>query len=86
MANCMVNPYTGKAILKDGPTAKKIRADRMGRMARGLMANAQKAPAPAPKKRGRPKKAKPAPSYADVLMSGQKKKRGRPKGSRNKSK
>ena len=37
MANCMVNPYTGKAILANGRTAKKIRADRFGRMARGLM-------------------------------------------------
>jgi len=51
MANCMVNPYTGKAILANGRTAKKIRADRFGRMARGLMAGAS---ATAPKKkRGR---------------------------------
>lgn len=54
MANCMVNPYTGKAILANGRTAKKIRADKFGRMARGLMSKAS-TPAPAPKKRGRPK-------------------------------
>ena len=58
MANCLVNPYTGKAILANGRTAKKIRADRFGRMARGLMA---KPPAPAPKKRGRPKGSKNKP-------------------------
>jgi hypothetical protein len=58
MANCMVNPYTGKAILANGRTAKKIRADKFGRMARGLMS---KAPTPAPKKRGRPKGSKNKP-------------------------
>jgi len=59
MANCMVNPYTGKAILANGRTAKKIRADRFGRMARGLMGGAS---APAPKKkRGRPKGSKNKP-------------------------
>ena len=60
MANCMVNPYTGKAILANGRTAKKIRADRFGRMARGMMAMA-KAPAPAKRGRGRPKGSKNKP-------------------------
>lgn len=60
MVNCMINPYTGKAILKSGPTAKKIRADRMGRFARGLLAKAP-APAPAKRGRGRPKGSKNKP-------------------------
>ncbi len=59
MANCMVNPYTGKAILANGKTAKKIRADRFGRMARGMMAMAK--PAPAKRGRGRPKGSKNKP-------------------------
>lgn len=61
MANCMINPYTGKAILADGATAKKIRADRFSRMARGMMAKSASAPAPAKKKRGRPKGSKNKP-------------------------
>ena len=81
MPNCMVSPYSGRAILKDGPTAKKIRADRIGRFARGLMERA-KAPAPAPAKRGRGRPRKtPAPTTPP-----QPKKRGRPLGSKNKNK
>jgi hypothetical protein len=60
MSNCLINPYTGKAILANGRTAKKIRADRFGRMARGLMAMA-KPPAPAKRGRGRPKGSKNKP-------------------------
>jgi hypothetical protein len=79
----MVSPYSGRAILKDGPTAKKIRADRIGRFARGLMERAKApAPAPAPAKRGRGRPRKtPAPTNPP-----QPKKRGRPLGSRNKAK
>ena len=81
MANCVasVNPYTGRAILNSGATAKKIRADKIGRLARGLMSKA-KAPAPTKRGRGRPRKT-PAPTTPP-----QPKKRGRPLGSRNKAK
>jgi hypothetical protein len=58
MANCMINPVTGRAIKKDSKTAKAIKADRFGRLARGLTNYGQK---PAPKKRGRPKGSKNKP-------------------------
>ena len=54
----MINPVTGRAIKKDSKLAKSIKADRFGRLARGLTNYGQK---PAPKKRGRPKGSKNKP-------------------------
>jgi len=54
----MINPVTGRAIKKDSKTAKAIKADRFGRLARGLTNYGLK---PAPKKRGRPKGSKNKP-------------------------
>ena len=74
--NCLINPATGRAIKAGGRTAKKVIANRMGGMAsrmaaavradtralyggaRGIVA---KPPAPAKKKRGRPKGSKNKP-------------------------
>lgn len=76
MANCMINPATGRAVKTGGKTAKKIVANRMGGMA-SRMASAMRADTRAlyAGARGIARTAPPA-----------KKKRGRPKGSKNKTK
>jgi len=75
MANCIINPATGRAVKADGRTGKKIVKSRMGGLAskmmsanraevRSLYAGARgiaTAPPPAKKKRGRPKGSKNKP-------------------------
>ncbi len=76
MANCMINPATGRAVKTGGKTAKKIVANKMGGMA-SRMASAMRADTRAlyAGAKGIARTAPPA-----------KKKRGRPKGSKNKPK
>lgn len=74
MANCMINPATGRAVKAGGRTAKKIVANKMGGMA-SRMASAMRADTRA-LYGGARGIARPPP----------KKKRGRPKGSKNKPK
>ena len=74
MANCLINPATGRAVKAGGKTAKKIVANKMGGMA-SRMASAMRADTRALYGGARGIARPPA-----------KKKRGRPKGSKNKPK
>lgn len=91
MVDCMINPKTGRAIKIGGNVNKRIvkseevAKKRIAKAAAKAIAEIAKVP----KKRGRPAKPKPS-GYNDpdlvVTNTTTAKKRGRPKGSKNKPK
>lgn len=92
MVDCMINPKTGRAIKVGGNVNKRI--VKSEEVARKRIAKATekalKEIAKIPKKRGRPAKPKPS-GYNDPMLlkdvtPSTGKKRGRPKGSKNKPK
>jgi len=91
MVDCMINPKTGRAIKVGGNVNKRIVKSEEVARKRIVKATekALKELAKIPKKRGRPAKPKPS-GYNDpdlvVTNRATGKKRGRPKGSKNKPK
>ena len=92
MVNCMINPKTGRAIRIGSNVNKRlVKSEQVAkkRVAKAT-AKALSELAKTPKKRGRPPKAKPSGYNDPMLLKDVKapsgKKRGRPKGSKNKPK